>query len=54
MRSRTGGNSGPASSRSILQPFVETARLLYEGPWVAERYAAIRSFIEKIPAHCIR
>jgi allophanate hydrolase len=30
-------------------PFVETARLLYEGPWVAERYAAIRSFIEKNP-----
>jgi allophanate hydrolase len=30
-------------------PFVETARLLYEGPWVAERYAAIRSFIEKKP-----
>lgn len=27
-------------------PFVETARLLYEGPWVAERYAAIKSFIE--------
>jgi allophanate hydrolase len=30
-------------------PFVETARLLYEGPWVAERYTAIRSFIEKKP-----
>jgi allophanate hydrolase len=30
-------------------PFLETARLLYEGPWVAERYAAIRSFIEKAP-----
>jgi allophanate hydrolase len=27
-------------------PFLETARLLYEGPWVAERYAAIREFIE--------
>ncbi len=27
-------------------PFLETARLLYEGPWVAERYAAIRDFIE--------
>jgi len=27
-------------------PFLATARLLYEGPWVAERYAAIRSFIE--------
>jgi len=30
-------------------PFLETARLLYEGPWVAERYAAIQSFIEKTP-----
>lgn len=26
------------------------AQLLYEGPWVAERYAAIQSFIEKSPA----
>jgi allophanate hydrolase len=30
-------------------PFLETARLLYEGPWVAERYAAIREFIERYP-----
>jgi allophanate hydrolase len=30
-------------------PFLETARLLYEGPWVAERYAAIRDFIERQP-----
>jgi len=30
-------------------PFLETARLLYEGPWVAERYAAIREFFEKQP-----
>jgi allophanate hydrolase len=30
-------------------PFLETARLLYEGPWVAERYVAIREFIEKTP-----
>ena len=30
-------------------PFLETARLLYEGPWVAERYAAIQSFIESQP-----
>ncbi|KAI9150192.1 Urea amidolyase [Paramyrothecium foliicola] len=26
------------------------AQLLYEGPWVAERYAAIRHFIEQTPA----
>ena len=30
-------------------PFMETARLLYEGPWVAERYAAIHEFIERRP-----
>jgi allophanate hydrolase len=30
-------------------PFIETARLLYEGPWVAERYAAIGGFFEKNP-----
>ena len=30
-------------------PFLATARLLYEGPWVAERYVAIREFIERTP-----
>ncbi len=30
-------------------PFLETARLLYEGPWVAERYVGIREFFEKTP-----
>ncbi len=29
--------------------FLETARLLYGGPWVAERYQAIRKFIERQP-----
>ncbi|MGW8270978.1 MAG: allophanate hydrolase, partial [Burkholderiales bacterium] len=32
-----------------FEPFLETARLLYEGPWVAERYVAIRGFIERHP-----
>lgn len=32
-----------------FSPFLETARLLYEGPWVAERYAAIREFFETRP-----
>ena len=32
-----------------LRPFREVADLLYEGPWVAERYAAIRAFIEAQP-----
>ena len=30
-----------------MAPFLAVARLLYEGPWVAERYAAIRGFIER-------
>lgn len=32
-----------------LTPFLEAARLLYEGPWVAERYVAIQDFIEAQP-----
>ena len=32
-----------------LRPFLAVATLLYEGPWVAERYAAIRPFIEARP-----
>jgi len=29
-----------------LGPFLEAARLLYDGPWIAERYAAVGAFIE--------
>lgn len=32
-----------------LEPFYAVARLLYEGPWVAERYAALRHLIETTP-----
>ena len=32
-----------------FSPFLETAQLLYEGPWVAERYAAIREFFDSRP-----
>jgi allophanate hydrolase len=32
-----------------IEPFYETARLLYEGPWVAERYAAVESLIVSSP-----
>src|SRR5260221_6148555 len=32
-----------------IEPFYETARLLYEGPWLAERYAATRAFIASSP-----
>lgn len=30
-------------------PFLDAARLLYEGPWVAERYAAVGRFMEAHP-----
>lgn len=30
-----------------FRPFLEAARLLYQGPWVGERYAAIRVFIKQ-------
>jgi allophanate hydrolase len=32
-----------------LAPFLDTARLLYGGPWVAERYLAIREFFDAQP-----
>ena len=32
-----------------FEPFAEVARTLYEGPWVAERYAAMKPLIETNP-----
>jgi allophanate hydrolase len=32
-----------------LTPFTEAAKLLYEGPWVAERWAAVGEFVEMNP-----
>jgi len=32
-----------------LMPFFDVARLLYEGPWVAERRAAVGSFMDQRP-----
>ncbi|MBR1193123.1 allophanate hydrolase [Bradyrhizobium sp. AUGA SZCCT0160] len=32
-----------------LEPFYETARLLYEGPWVAERFLVIRDLLASSP-----
>jgi allophanate hydrolase len=32
-----------------LEPFLAAARLLYEGPWLAERYVAVQSMIETHP-----
>jgi len=33
-----------------MEPLYETARLLYEGPWVAERYLVIRDLLASNPA----
>ena len=32
-----------------LEPFLAAAKLLYEGPWVTERYVGIREFLETKP-----
>jgi allophanate hydrolase len=32
-----------------FEPFLEAARLLYEGPWVSERTAALEDFLESNP-----
>jgi allophanate hydrolase len=32
-----------------FEPFADVARALYEGPWVAERYAAVKALIESSP-----
>jgi allophanate hydrolase len=32
-----------------MEPFYETARLLYEGPWVAERFLVIRNLLASSP-----
>jgi allophanate hydrolase len=32
-----------------FRPFLEAGRLLYEGPWVAERYLAVQDLIERRP-----
>jgi allophanate hydrolase len=39
-----------ASMKEVdVEPLYETARLLYEGPWVAERYLAVRSLLASSP-----
>ncbi len=42
---RLGGELKPID----FAPLFQAAKLLYEGPWVAERYAALRSVIEDRP-----
>ncbi len=43
------GAAGGEAVEVDLTPLLEAGRLLYGGPWVAERYAAIRSFIDASP-----
>src|SRR3954469_15774784 len=40
---------GAALVEFDLEPFYEVARLLYEGPWVAERYLVIRDLLASAP-----
>ncbi len=41
--------TGAAPAAVDMAPLFEVAALLYQGPWVAERYQAIRSIIETRP-----
>jgi allophanate hydrolase len=40
---------GAAIAEIDMEPFYETARLLYDGPWLAERYIAVRSLLASAP-----
>jgi allophanate hydrolase len=45
-------NLGRGGARIVdidFDPFKEVARMIYNGPWMAERYAALKSFIESNP-----
>ena len=42
---------GRALATIDMTPMFNVAALLYTGPWVAERYQAIRAFIETVPQH---
>ena len=39
----------PVGEEAVITPLIETARLLYEGPWVAERAAAFGDFAADHP-----
>ena len=43
------GSLGAQIIEIDIEPFYEAARLLYEGPWVAERYAATETLIASSP-----
>jgi allophanate hydrolase len=40
---------GATISEIDIEPFYETARLLYEGPWIAERYLAAQKLLASSP-----
>ncbi|HWJ35310.1 MAG TPA: allophanate hydrolase [Steroidobacteraceae bacterium] len=42
-------NLGGTAVEINFAPFLDAARLLYDGPWIAERYAAVGSFIAAHP-----
>jgi allophanate hydrolase len=42
-------NSGATLIEIDFMPFLAAAKLLYQGPWVAERYAAVGQFIHTNP-----
>ena len=41
---------GLTKSEIDFRPFRETAKLLYEGPWIAERFTSLESFLGSNPA----
>ncbi len=43
-------NLGAEKVEIDFQPFIDAANLLYYGPWVNERFAAVGEFIEKNPS----
>ena len=45
--------AGGARVEIDFQPFIDAANLLYSGPWVNERYAAVGDFIEKYPENVL-
>jgi len=40
------GSIGGSAIEIDASPLIEAARLLYEGPWIAERYAALEQFMQ--------
>jgi allophanate hydrolase len=42
-------SSGGTRVEIDFTPFLDAARLLYDGPWIAERYAAVGGFMETHP-----